>query len=122
DAGRGDQYGCGAAKRRAVGSDVVPEVELDRPPMPFDAGPGTRTVDADAALDASPERDSPARAVEHQPVEPSVHPPQHHDAVAPERHGQCAAAVEDRKSTRLNSSHRTISYAVFCLKKKKRRH
>src|SRR5437867_11290868 len=26
----------------------------------------------------------------------------------------------DRKSTRLNSSHRTISYAVFCLKKKKR--
>src|SRR5207248_11346507 len=27
--------------------------------------------------------------------------------------------MEDRKSTRLNSSHRTISYAVFCLKKKK---
>src|SRR5437762_10595185 len=27
--------------------------------------------------------------------------------------------VEDRKSTRLNSSHRCISYAVFCLKKKK---
>src|SRR5437867_9525064 len=26
----------------------------------------------------------------------------------------------DRKSTRLNSSHRTISYAVFCLKKKRR--
>src|SRR5258708_15116515 len=28
---------------------------------------------------------------------------------------------EDRKSTRLNSSHQIISYAVFCLKKKKRR-
>src|SRR6202047_3912035 len=28
---------------------------------------------------------------------------------------------KDRKSTRLNSSHRTISYAVFCLKKKKKR-
>src|SRR5207248_6065960 len=27
-------------------------------------------------------------------------------------------ARQDRKSTRLNSSHRTISYAVFCLKKK----
>src|SRR5437764_10789365 len=27
----------------------------------------------------------------------------------------------DRKSTRLNSSHRCISYAVFCLKKKKQR-
>src|SRR5437867_7535408 len=29
------------------------------------------------------------------------------------------AEQADRKSTRLNSSHRTISYAVFCLKKKK---
>src|SRR3712207_7421666 len=29
--------------------------------------------------------------------------------------------VEDRKSTRLNSSHANISYAVFCLKKKNRR-
>src|SRR5436189_2294005 len=28
---------------------------------------------------------------------------------------------KDRKSTRLNSSHRCISYAVFCLKKKKRK-
>src|SRR5690242_21344723 len=28
--------------------------------------------------------------------------------------------VEDRKSTRLNSSHMSISYAVFCLKKKKK--
>src|SRR5438132_14385071 len=28
-------------------------------------------------------------------------------------------AAEDRKSTRLNSSHTVISYAVFCLKKKK---
>src|SRR5260221_9986326 len=29
--------------------------------------------------------------------------------------------ITDRKSTRLNSSHTVISYAVFCLKKKKRR-
>src|SRR6266516_5734763 len=28
----------------------------------------------------------------------------------------------DRKSTRLNSSHRTITYAVFCLKKKKNKY
>src|SRR5437879_9134576 len=28
---------------------------------------------------------------------------------------------QDRKSTRLNSSHRCISYAVFCLKKKKKK-
>src|SRR5688572_31699319 len=31
-----------------------------------------------------------------------------------------AAAPQDRKSTRLNSSHSQISYAVFCLKKKKK--
>src|SRR3712207_7481351 len=30
-------------------------------------------------------------------------------------------AGEDRKSTRLNSSHANISYAVFCLKKKKQK-
>src|SRR2546429_3347645 len=33
--------------------------------------------------------------------------------------GQTGFLVEDRKSTRLNSSHGYISYAVFCLKKKK---
>src|SRR5438045_8977775 len=32
---------------------------------------------------------------------------------------ELARSVEDRKSTRLNSSHLGISYAVFCLKKKK---
>src|SRR5256885_10227887 len=52
-----------------------------------------------------------------------------HDALpiswAPARAGRwtrwpCAwAARPDRKSTRLNSSHLVISYAVFCLKKKK---
>src|SRR5436189_3409037 len=33
---------------------------------------------------------------------------------------QALRRVRDRKSTRLNSSHRCISYAVFCLKKKSR--
>src|SRR5690348_18104479 len=32
-----------------------------------------------------------------------------------------ASNFEDRKSTRLNSSHPSISYAVFCLKKKKKK-
>src|SRR2546426_3729788 len=41
--------------------------------------------------------------------------------------GGCGAAPRtttgtDRKSTRLNSSHLVISYAVFCLKKKKKKH
>src|SRR3712207_8058848 len=47
------------------------------------------------------------------------------DADAPERaddlvahEGEAAHQVLDRKSTRLNSSHANISYAVFCLKKK----
>src|SRR2546430_12736013 len=42
-------------------------------------------------------------------------PGEHHQSC---RHGY--ARIEDRKSTRLNSSHSQISYAVFCLKKKKR--
>src|SRR5690242_21917950 len=35
--------------------------------------------------------------------------------------GALVAHLEDRKSTRLNSSHMSISYAVFCLKKKKKK-
>src|SRR3712207_7702047 len=45
--------------------------------------------------------------------------------VAPDRPFQGVGAAEDaasdRKSTRLNSSHANISYAVFCLKKKKKK-
>src|SRR5437879_10594828 len=51
-----------------------------------------------------------------------------HETDAVDEAGGSAAAIadgegehdEDRKSTRLNSSHRCISYAVFCLKKKKK--
>src|SRR5476649_2122566 len=45
-----------------------------------------------------------------------------HPTVAEQRrspHGRRLAPGQDRKSTRLNSSHTVISYAVFCLKKKK---
>src|SRR5438105_8326530 len=41
-------------------------------------------------------------------------------AVAETERRQRASEGEDRKSTRLNSSHEWISYAVFCLKKKKK--
>src|SRR2546427_6107681 len=37
-----------------------------------------------------------------------------------DRPGRVGRADADRKSTRLNSSHSQISYAVFCLKKKKK--
>src|SRR3712207_7646527 len=49
-----------------------------------------------------------------------------HDCGRRSEEGLCADVVgrtesrTDRKSTRLNSSHANISYAVFCLKKKKR--
>src|SRR5688572_32731887 len=57
-----------------------------------------------AAVAAQP-RDTPARAT----PQPQPTPPP-----TPET----PAAIPDRKSTRLNSSHSQISYAVFCLKKK----
>src|SRR5205807_9483048 len=43
------------------------------------------------------------------------------DALRPRglRRGAAVRSYRDRKSTRLNSSHLVISYAVFCLKKKK---
>src|SRR2546430_6938109 len=41
-------------------------------------------------------------------------------AVAEDGIGLVRRFEEDRKSTRLNSSHSQISYAVFCLKKKKK--
>src|SRR5258707_4380318 len=40
--------------------------------------------------------------------------------LAPTCSKACAMLCIDRKSTRLNSSHANISYAVFCLKKKKK--
>src|SRR3712207_8706179 len=40
-------------------------------------------------------------------------------ARAREEVGRLSGQLQDRKSTRLNSSHANISYAVFCLKKKK---
>src|SRR6185436_20905261 len=43
----------------------------------------------------------------------------HQPALLP-RDPEGRARVRDRKSTRLNSSHQIISYAVFCLKKKKK--
>src|SRR2546430_3056135 len=47
-----------------------------------------------------------------------VAPPHQGRVGQPRARGPCAP-VGDRKSTRLNSSHSQISYAVFCLKKKK---
>src|SRR2546422_6110642 len=50
------------------------------------------------------------------------HPPGHvrGDGARPRRGPARRGCLRDRKSTRLNSSHGYISYAVFCLKKKKK--
>src|SRR3712207_7484271 len=61
------------------------------------------------------------RRIEHEMPQPRAveEPPPTPEAVMPtgER-----SRWPDRKSTRLNSSHANISYAVFCLKKKKKLH
>src|SRR2546421_9527775 len=44
------------------------------------------------------------------------------DAPTDRPHREELDVIRDRKSTRLNSSHDQISYAVFCLKKKKRKY
>src|SRR3712207_4492835 len=59
--------------------------------------PARREAGGDAAADAEADRDGPGR------TDP----------------GDGEIVDQDRKSTRLNSSHANISYAVFCLKKKK---
>src|SRR2546427_5945709 len=53
-------------------------------------------------------------------VEDEMGPDRHQHAIFPAQR-LALRAVGDRKSTRLNSSHSQISYAVFCLKKKKNR-
>src|SRR3712207_8146027 len=52
-----------------------------------------------------------------QGTEPLPHVEARH--LGPDQLDPAAGEAEDRKSTRLNSSHANISYAVFCLKKKK---
>src|SRR5690348_17752314 len=54
----------------------------------------------------------------HDLAERHLHDP---DALEPEVVGERLRERRDRKSTRLNSSHPSISYAVFCLKKKKKK-
>src|SRR5256885_7680395 len=56
----------------------------------------------------------PARRMRRRRMRPEAH----HER--PRRNAACFGR-SDRKSTRLNSSHLVISYAVFCLKKKKKR-
>src|SRR5256885_6535714 len=63
---------------------------------------------------------SPDRSIERRRLRLSPHPAPPRTPLHPcRRHGPTRRlSWRDRKSTRLNSSHLVISYAVFCLKKK----
>src|SRR2546422_5065705 len=89
--------------RRPPRSTLFPYTTLFRSGLGRDGGEGV----------AGAERDQrPGRGNE---VPVGVHRPHREGERAPRRLRQ------DRKSTRLNSSHGYISYAVFCLKKKKKK-
>src|SRR3712207_7856247 len=88
--------------RRPPRSTLFPYTTLFRSAQP------PQQVEAEVDHSAHDVHDAPASESERAGEEPG---PQHvgHDS---------RAEHEDRKSTRLNSSHANISYAVFCLKKK----
>src|SRR5207245_3511269 len=86
-----------------------------RHPAPLHSFPTRRSSDL---IDGHGDREEPPRR---QAGGPGGGPAGRVPAAAPRHHhrqGAVAAAGRDRKSTRLNSSHGSISYAVFCLKKK----
>src|SRR5699024_11302043 len=78
-------------------------------------GPG-----AAAAPGAGRRRANPSTSVPSGELHPAHHEGRHLVAldVGVRAEGAVVPAAADRKSTRLNSSHVSISYAVFCLKKK----
>src|SRR5690606_41698805 len=77
----------------------------------FGKSPKTRHVDGGVVnehVGSTVSRDEPVALLRVKPLDRA------------DRHGVLLKkAMQDRKSTRLNSSHVKISYAVFCLKKKK---
>src|SRR5437879_6664399 len=86
--------------RRPPNSPLFPYTTLFRSKQPYDPAEAARMTSMQARHFVELARDTASKA------------------------GQGAVVcspydAEDRKSTRLNSSHRCISYAVFCLKKKK---
>src|SRR3712207_7786178 len=89
--------------RRPPGSTLFPSTPLFR----------SDVEDAAVVAGLGEQLPAPLRAVRRPPRRRRVH------EVVPEAVRGDLPAV-DRKSTRLNSSHANISYAVFCLKKKKR--
>src|SRR2546427_7062542 len=93
--------------RRPPRSTLFPYTTLfrsdpDEPPQEPRLGP-TRPRVVGGRARRGPQGDAASRAAHFRPLSP----------------GRIRGTKGDRKSTRLNSSHSQISYAVFCLKKKK---
>src|SRR2546427_6185519 len=88
--------------RRPPRSTLFPYTTLFRSPRVFRVG-----IEIDVVLVAG------------QHLAEAAHPDERADVVAHVFLELRAESLGDRKSTRLNSSHSQISYAVFCLKKKK---
>src|SRR5690349_22502537 len=90
-------------------STLFPYTTLFRSPVACGAARAVRPLRARAPPPRPPR---PARSLCDPVEDRSVSAPVQSDAPPP------PLSAEDRKSTRLNSSHVEISYAVFCLKKK----
>src|SRR2546430_10244001 len=91
--------------RRPPRSTLFPYTTLFRSGRGHRAHDELGEADGDEALDERAQRRQPHRR-------------ELDRSRTPRRHHARGGRVEDRKSTRLNSSHSQISYAVFCLKKK----
>src|SRR2546427_5401828 len=100
--------------RRPPRSTLFPYTTLFRSPQPI-ADDNHRPLIGDAVFLGHEPAAERRREVKHREVV-ARHNLAPHDLRA------VGGAERDRKSTRLNSSHSQISYAVFCLKKKKNTH
>src|SRR5207249_11451124 len=85
----------------------------DALPISLRRGRQDRARDAQGLRPGRPHRQRDVHADRSPPVDEDAH------LHGQERQAGQGGRVRDRKSTRLNSSHVSISYAVFCLKKKK---
>src|SRR5699024_12367061 len=94
---------------------TLPPPPATSPLSLHDALPISRGARARARRAAPPPATAAARAIDRRRSVSATPPPSPPRAIPP----PARPIRQDRKSTRLNSSHVSISYAVFCLKKKK---
>src|SRR3712207_7532014 len=89
-----------------------------RPPPKSTLFPYTTLFRSRRPVPGPPEENRHDRRTDHRPAQLRRRPARRRRRRP--RPGACRDRPGDRKSTRLNSSHANISYAVFCLKKKKK--